>query len=343
MNASAIAIASHGRADRIESWTLGFLDRMGIERRHVTIFVAEDQLEDYRQLDGVNVKPGRLGLAANRNHLVSYFPKGTRVLSLDDDLLGVLIRDADNLKAITPDEFRSMVREGFGLLEPWRAAMWGISPVHNDRWRGPALQVGAPGVEGPLFGFVSGRGDLTVPLETRYEDTERVCRLFEAGWNVARLNDYVHEQSTASAGGRADRNGGCGDVRRLERDYPALVEHRFGKLASADPCRPAIRARRWVDNPESLPEVDDMRERIAAERLPPVATEVHEWAMVGPERPADARAQRIEDAIVELRIALDAYPAYGRGDPAVDAIRSATQKHYTERKPKRALTSMEEM
>jgi hypothetical protein len=332
-----VAIVSHNRAQVVGKYTLSLLDRLGVSRDQVDFFVAPEQVPIYSKLDGVGVVEGKLGLAANRNYLIEHYPAGTRVLSLDDDLIGIAIHRGEDLQEITAIEFGSMVEEGFDTLAPWRAALWGISPMHNDRFKAPRLQVGAPSIEGPLFGFVAGQADLRVPLQTRYEDVERVCRAFENGWNVVRLGEYVHKQSTASAGGRGDRSNGCRDVRRLEQEYPTLVEHRFGKLASADPCRPAIRSRRWVDNPTSLDQIDDMRERIQFERPRELDSEIHEWFLEEQTMPSGRLERRIENAVVELRVALDAVPAYGRGDEVIEALRVATQKHYKARKPTRVM------
>jgi hypothetical protein len=332
-----IAICSHNRADKIEKQTLGLLERLGVRDKAV-LFVAPEQRPQYERFK-VRMEVGELGMAQNRNRLVTFFPNGTKVLSLDDDLNSISIRFGDDLRVITPKEFDGMIEKGFSALEPWKAAMWGISPNHNDRFKTPDFQVGAPSVEGPLFGFVAGRGDLRVPIETRYEDVERVCRLFDAGWNVVRLGSYVHHQSTAKGGGRTDRVSGCVDVRRLERKYPHLVEHRFGKLASADPCRPALRSKRWINNPKTLNEVTDMRERIKYEKFRIIPNKIHQWFTDSTEDLA--RIAEIEEAAVNLRVLLNKNPTYGRGDEAIDDLREACAKHHRLRQSKRVFKEID--
>jgi hypothetical protein len=80
-----------------------------------------------------------------------------------------------------------------------------------------------------------------------------------------------------------------------------------------------------------------MRERIQFERPRELDSEIHEWFLEEQTMPSGRLERRIENAVVELRVALDAVPAYGRGDEVIEALRVATQKHYKARKPTRVM------
>lgn len=328
-----IIVPSSGRAERIWDYTLGWLERVGF-LGSASLVVAPDEIEAYEAVArGVPVLCGASGLNQNRRAAASKFSAGTLVLSIDDDLRDVVVPDRDRtgLVSATTAALRAMISDGFEWLEQFHGAMWGISPQHDRRHAADLVRVrvGAPAVEGCIYGFVSGR--ITEPdPDTMFDDVERVAATFSSGWNVVMLNQFSHVQSTSVSGGRSDRGRqACADVRRIEAMYPKLVEHKFGKLSGQHPCRPAMRPKKWVNDPVAEVELVALRERIDVERPRPVSTKIHQWVTTTPDQTGP-----VDEAIIQLRIALDKSPAFGRDDEIINQLRVLTQKHYQAGKPK---------
>jgi hypothetical protein len=332
-----IVVPSGGRPHRLWDYSLGWLERVGLLDQ-VVLVVAPAELAAYEAASrGVPVVAGAAGLNGNRRFVASMFPDGTKVLSVDDDLRDVKVSTRGDLVTATPPEVAAMIGRGFAALGKFRGGLWGISPNHDRRHADDptGIRVGLPPVEGCIFGFISGRTVEPDP-RTMFDDIERAAATFRAGWNVVQLNRFSHFQSASVDGGRLDRarlNGACADVRRIERAYPDLVEHKFGTLAGQYPCRAAVRPKRSVSDPVTPAELAALRRRLATEKPRVVPAKLHRYAVRVPNRPTAGPEGRIERAIVELRIALDRHRSYGRGDTVIDGLRALLQRHYTEGKP----------
>ena len=87
-----IAIPSYKRADTLNKKTLNLLKKTDIQHKEkVYIFVAdEDEYEIYKAkinpADYHSLIIGRHTLKAQRNFILEYFPLGTKIMNLDDDL-----------------------------------------------------------------------------------------------------------------------------------------------------------------------------------------------------------------------------------------------------------------
>jgi hypothetical protein len=259
-----IAIPSHGRARKLRSRTWKLLELYGLTDR-ATIFVADEDLDEYAvEFPLARLRIGALGLNQQRRKIHSAFPRGTRVLSLDDDLLHV--------KSSTEDvaDLDREILWAFQLMEEFRCGMWGINPAAQPLFlrNAKAFSVGAMNVEACLYGFVSGRADLDVPDDSKFDDFERVYQLWAHGWNVLRLNQIGHQTSTSVAGGKdaaTFRVNNCGDVQRIVSLYPWVAEHGFGKLTGQSKCRVTTRRGRSVACPRDLADVDELRLKILNE------------------------------------------------------------------------------
>jgi hypothetical protein len=147
----AVAIPSYKRTEIFYARTLQLLRTWGIDMDRVHVFcVAEDAAayERLRERDmgvyaGMHVVVGPVGLHHMRNFIVRYFPEGTPVLHLDDDLKGLLqmtedVRVVDPkssrrwpLSPLAPERALAWVEEAFARTRDAGAHLWGIYPVRN--------------------------------------------------------------------------------------------------------------------------------------------------------------------------------------------------------------------
>lgn len=183
------AIPSYRRAATLASKTLPELDRLGVDRGAVTIFLSDAaELDEYRAAvgPGPGIVEGALGVGPNRNRIHHHWPVGSRVLSIDDDVKTVLIKRNDQLmEPVEPAEFAEIVDLGFEAAD---GGLWGVHPVPNAYFQRFKLTQDLRYIAAGFYGFTT-RDDigLDVDLEDK-EDFERSIRWYLADGYVIRLN-----------------------------------------------------------------------------------------------------------------------------------------------------------
>jgi hypothetical protein len=224
-----IAICSHNRIDTLKKKTLRVLELYGIEKEKIFVFVAPDEVADYRAaLLGYTVVEGALGLCANRNAVVAYFPEGTPVFFLDDDIRGFLEYTTQNQRHERQlEDLHALIVRGFEEVQKAGLSLWGIYPVANGRWMKPCLTRGLLFCYGCSFGLLI-RKD-TLNQQSFKEDYERSLRFYKRDGSVLRLNWVAPLQSfcRGSGGLNAERTAekekeGC---ERLQKEFPDLMSY----------------------------------------------------------------------------------------------------------------------
>lgn len=229
------AIPSRGRADVLARKTLPLLARLGVPSRRVNVFVDPSERYAYRDvtdLARVNLLPGRLGMAAQRDAIIDYFQPGVRVVQIDDDLRDLVIRRSDKLaEPIEADEWEEVVDLAYRSLDATGGRLWGLYPVPNAMFMKPRVRTDLTYIGGGLFGTIndpSPDSPLRVDVEDK-EDFLRSLRCYEADGTVTRV-EYVawKTEGYAGAGGmQADglRTDERIDVsaREIARRYPSLA------------------------------------------------------------------------------------------------------------------------
>ena len=346
-----IVVPSHGRSGSIQDRTLRMLAARGLR---ATVVVSQADLYDYVDaLPGWDVREGLPGLVGNRNAIASMFPRDTRVLSIDDDVSDVVVSTGvdGRLRSLTADEFVELAERAFNLLDRYRGAIWGLNPSADRRFlaNAPAFTVGISAVEACLFGFVSGRTDLTLPpsaFSGAFDDMERICKVWTAGWNVIRVSQVGYLQSQSGAGGKgaAERANLCDEVGRVVRQYPLVATHTFGKLPNQSKCRVNIRRRCSVANPACLAEVEELRQRILDGPMPPLPP-LHDVSYVpdveGRATETAAALGKLNQVVLaflsepvglnlcDVEMAALIYLGGGGSSADADALRLAIQRAYT--------------
>jgi len=189
-----IAIPSYKRASTIGQKTLALLQRYRIDPKRVTIFVAnDDEYRDYQAaLAGTPYKRlvvGTVGVGAIRNIIHRYYPENTYLVSLDDDLQGVLRKGSSKRYCEVFSLETEVIGPGFKACQKTGSRLWGIYAAGNPFFMRHRVTVGLCYVIASLYGCIN-RHDRLVSLDDK-EDYERSILYYLADGAVCRLDNIT--------------------------------------------------------------------------------------------------------------------------------------------------------
>lgn len=193
-----IAIPSYKRSKTVKEKTLSTLTRLGVNPDKVTVFVGDaEQLVEYTEVLAdtpyKNIVVGVPGMGAIRNFIQTYYPEGTYILNLDDDLIEIQFRqDEKNLVPIT--NLDEIAKAGFEACEETGAHLWGIYAASNPFFMKDRVAKGLYYIIGSMWGCINRHGDkYNVSLDDK-EDYERSIKYYHEDGVVCRL-DYITVKS----------------------------------------------------------------------------------------------------------------------------------------------------
>lgn len=227
----SVVICSHKRSVVLSNCTLRILQRGGVSKDKIFIFVAPEEIEEYTtDLPGYTIRQGALGLAENRNAASAAFPSGHRLVWLDDDVKDFVRRGPDD-RLMRVSDLDALFQEGFRYADLAGCSLWGFYPVANAKWLKNSVSDGLVFVYGCAFG-TKNRPDITID-ESFKEDSERTLKFYEAEGKVIRLNWVAPIQSYRSGKGGLNESrtyekevSGC---MKLKNKFPDLVSIRHKK------------------------------------------------------------------------------------------------------------------
>eukprot|EP00929_Paragymnodinium_shiwhaense_P080442 TRINITY_DN41951_c0_g1_i1.p1 TRINITY_DN41951_c0_g1~~TRINITY_DN41951_c0_g1_i1.p1 ORF type:complete len:714 (-),score=195.17 TRINITY_DN41951_c0_g1_i1:81-2222(-) len=187
--------------------TLGFLSRQGIPRKKVTLFVANAQEKEHyrRALQGSEWKDVRIELSVlgnkdGRNFIYKFFPAGTYVVSLDDDVERIQWKFRDGithhtLANLPPGGLETIIFDAYQRMKQKKAFLWGVNTSQNPRHMSPegvSTKLGL--VNGYLNGFICRpqlASQLLRTLTDATEDSEFSVRHWAKDGIVLRYRMYA--------------------------------------------------------------------------------------------------------------------------------------------------------
>jgi hypothetical protein len=245
------------------------LARGDVPMERVTVFVADDEEAldytnevtalPYDQQPGkivaLGYDPRRAGsledgpyaVGAARNLIVRSYPRGTRLVQIDDDLRGLVMwtgqRDAINCASEPLSSIALVIEAGFEAARIEGVDLWGIHPART--YMRNEVKAGLYYIGAAMFGHVV-RGDDTelVTLDDK-EDYERSIRFFIRDGAVVRL-DWCSWLTTGYGGA-----GGMQETRTDERILASAqwLADRYPDLASLNlkkrSGKPEVRLKRF--------------------------------------------------------------------------------------------------
>jgi hypothetical protein len=191
-------IPSLSRIDTLKNKSLHVL--RDVPKSQIYIFVVKEEYEDYRKsLDPlINVIIGPLGLHHMRNFIRLYFPEGTKMVCMDDDIAQLCIMKEnalieDRKKAARYPLFENnlaFLEDAFETLEATGLTFFGIYPVKNGYFMKtlPYKSTDLRFCVGTFWGCINDHSaDLMLNIEEK-EDFERTLLYYKRDKGVLRFN-----------------------------------------------------------------------------------------------------------------------------------------------------------
>jgi hypothetical protein len=187
-----LVIPSYKRASILNSKTLPALREHGIPKEMINIFVVQSQEEEYQKtldpsLYNILVV-GEEGLVPQRNFIERYYPTGSKIVSLDDDIQAI------NLNGNYPS-LLNFFENAFRELEEQNAFIWGVYPVNNSFFYNKAqpITTDLKYIVGAFYGFINRPNDPELEISIckengNKEDVERSIKYFLKDGKVVRFN-----------------------------------------------------------------------------------------------------------------------------------------------------------
>lgn len=221
-----VGIPSRGRHDTISEKTLRMLAECNVSPDNVRVFVPCDELADYdRYVDRglcAEVLPGGMTQSENRNAVMRYFPEGTPVVQMDDDVSALVRRVNDK----TSEPIRDLA-QFFSFAFRSTAAvggLWGVYPVLNPMFMQDTVTSDLRFCIGQCFGVINSHADHNMTVLNAKNDYERTLRWWDHDGAVTRFN-YVAAKS--SMYGRGGLQSAGIDRRQLNRDAVRFLRRQW--------------------------------------------------------------------------------------------------------------------
>jgi len=230
-----IAIPSYGRPEAIKAKTLLMLDQMDVDRDRILVVCAtheEKESYDAALRNDWRTEVARLGLANAREWYHRHLPKGTRIISIDDDIEGLYQKDGVKL-APYQGTIDDLAEDGFSQCEAAGAGLWGVYPVLNGMFMNDQTVVGLRFICGAFFGSYAGDPVFQSRHSPNGEDWDSTLLSFARYRKVVRL-EYVTFKTRmwqGADGGMSQEQGGLenrmkqheASLKDIASRYPQLV------------------------------------------------------------------------------------------------------------------------
>lgn len=197
-------IPSYQRNDVLQKNTLQMLKRFGVSYDDIYVFIANEPEEitaySFLKKMGVHLEVGPIGLKNMRNHITKFFPIGTRIVCVDDDvkdLVYMTINEAvDNvksckrypLKSYPHTHFQTWMETTFDFMQSAGIQMFGLYPVRNGYFMKslPAITHDLRFCVGAFWGCIND-SDISLTLDEK-EDVERTLQSYVKYGKILRFN-----------------------------------------------------------------------------------------------------------------------------------------------------------
>jgi hypothetical protein len=224
-----IAIPSLSRSELLKEQTLTTLEHHHIPISQITIFVIENEYEEYKNIfPDYNIVIGYLGLIKQKQFIESYFPIDTNILYLDDDILHIDLDTHTNL-----DEF---IQLAFNECRKQKSYIWSIYPVWNKFFReNNSLSTSLKFCIGAFTGIINRKNNPIIKCSDR-EDVERTIKYFMRDGIVLRFNNVGYKTKFFN-------NGGLG----MLKDRLQTIEQEVNYLSQTYSVFGSIRQKQYID------------------------------------------------------------------------------------------------
>lgn len=196
MGWDAVVVPSYRRHETLRDKTLALLAERHVDPEGIHVWVADDDerevyLETLRPGSYGRIRVGKPGMGAIRNCITEAYPKGAKLVMLDDDVSDV--KQRVNAKVTEPvEDLRPFFAEAFAYAEMVGASLWGVYPVHNAMFMKAKITTDLRYIVGCMWGKVNDpEADYQrVTLDDK-EDFERTIRHYLHDGAVVRFSNVA--------------------------------------------------------------------------------------------------------------------------------------------------------
>jgi hypothetical protein len=191
-----IVIPSYKRSDICNKKTLTMLNNLGIDKNIIKVFVVKEEFEIYNKTLNPEfygeIVIGMPGLIAQRQFIENYYPAGTHIVSLDDDItkLDLSFTEYKSADEFFKSTFEECIKEG--------AYLWGLYPACNPLCliKNRPITNHLVFIIGAFYGYINRPNDPNLELSVcksvengngNKEDVERSIRYFLKDGKVLRF------------------------------------------------------------------------------------------------------------------------------------------------------------
>ena len=261
-----ITIPSYNRPDLIQVKTLALLHRHSIPASRITIFVANQEQHDlYKAKVPVwlygNLVIGVIGLRNQRNFIMDYYPEGTQIVQMDDDLDKIMELIIEPSKASRKSSRKStrvsksshrmrpiidldvFIKRAFDICHKKGIFLWGVYPLANARFMTPKMTTDLRFIVGPFWGIINRhRPDLRITIDEK-ENAERTLQHYSIDGAVLRFNNvgietrYYKNKGGMQDEGKNRKEEALKSVYYLHKKYPKLTKIYLGKKSGVPEIR----------------------------------------------------------------------------------------------------------
>jgi hypothetical protein len=189
-----VVIPSYNRVETLKEKTLKVLQEYKIPASKIYVFVANaEQKKLYEEgIPKGSVKEiiiGEKGLAEVRNFIFRYFPKGTPLVEMDDDIRGFIEFDEKQKRHERKlVSLERIINRGFEECEKVGARLWGVYPSANGFFMKDTVSTDLKFIIGSFWGCINPGKEIQLPFGGEKEDYQRTLLFWEADGVVVRLN-----------------------------------------------------------------------------------------------------------------------------------------------------------
>ena len=187
-----VVIPSYNRVDTLKEKTLAVLAQYKIPKSKIYVFVANKEQETlYKEIESSvgHIIVGVKGLAEVRNFIFDYFPKGKKLVFMDDDVRSLIEFDGAAKRHEQPlRSLTTVINRGFAECEKANARLWGVYPVPNGFFMKDTVTTDLRFIIGSFWGCLNPGSELKLKYGSEKEDYQRTLQFWEADGVVVRLN-----------------------------------------------------------------------------------------------------------------------------------------------------------
>lgn len=231
-----ICIPSYRRSEQITKKTAAFLERHNIDPEKVYIFLSDpDEKEVYEQAlsktpYNKNITIGEPGCGGNKNFICAYFPAGTNILCMDDDIEDITYA-LNKKECVSITDFDELIKKGFEYTHLAGFNLWGICPFNNPYFMKDRVSYTLKYIVGCFQGIiVQEHDDFLCRLTNHTEDKEYTIRQYIKNGGVVRLNGYGIKTNYFGTGGLEEhrkKNNVYLEVKKIQQMFPSHCSFNF--------------------------------------------------------------------------------------------------------------------